>query len=404
MWAPQRSHWLRLRSSQRNQIARNAHGRLPCCRHRHGSNRALELVRESDVSQAGYNVAWLFRYHGDMSSRKRPAEQTEADVLIASRRRCALCYGLFGDLDQKRGQIAHIDRDPSNSVFDNLAYLCLPHHDEYDSKTSQSKRFMPAELINHRDRLYQRVGKDLGDTAAQQITSSPLVLAATMNARQEACIELERDAGLLVERLASHARLEPDEQMLWATVNRFESNIGLVRRDGRLTQTVRDFAHECKIILSDKGMFDRPTQRTEELRELRSYFDVFLTEIDRFASGDRQATTPPAAILNVDTAPFFSLVSGSFSAGVMDFHVRNDGQPVTVLAFDTKTPGAHIRQWYPTSLPPGEVLRAAVDLDHPEPPACTFQLRLRDRAGRQREYVLHLDRQASPQRFDFVEL
>ncbi len=343
-----------------------------------------------------------------MASRKRTPEQTEADVLIASRRRCALCFGFFGDLDQKRGQIAHVDRDPSNADFDNLAYLCLPHHDEYDSKTSQSKRFTPAELIAYRKRLYERMGEGVEEhPQALQLPQSPVAAVASpaANARQEACIELERDAGVLVERLTSHGRLESDEQMLWATIKRFEDNIGLVRRDQGLTQAIRDFAHQCKIILSEKGMFDRPPQeRLAELAELRGHFDAFVSEIDRFVTDGQQPAASRVSASRLETAPFFSLMSGSFSAGVMDFHVRNDGQPVTVLAFETNTLGCRIRQWYPTSLPTNEVLRAAVDLNHPEPRACVFNLRVRDRAGSERLYELRLDRESSPQRFDFVEL
>lgn len=91
-----------------------------------------------------------------MATRRRTPEETETEVLISSRRRCALCFGLFDDLEQKRGQIAHVDRDSSNAEYENLAFLCLPHHDEYDSRTSQSKRFTPAELSRYRDRLYER--------------------------------------------------------------------------------------------------------------------------------------------------------------------------------------------------------------------------------------------------------
>jgi hypothetical protein len=220
-------------------------------------------------------------------SRKRTPDETEAAVLIASRRRCALCYGLVGDIDQKRGQIAHVDRDPSNADFDNLAFLCLPHHDEYDSKTSQSKRFTLSELITYRKKLYDRISQGLDDRAS------------------------------------------PSEVV--------------------------------------------------------------------------QRASPAATAPHAEAAPFFTLVSGSFSAGVMDFHVRNDGQPVTVLAFETTTHGAHIRQWYPTSLPTSEVLRATVLHDHPEPEVCVFQIHLRDRAGLKRTFELRLDRASSPQRFDFFE-
>lgn len=98
--------------------------------------------------------------------RKPPSEEAETDILFNSRRRCALCFGLFSDLSPKRGQIAHVDRDSSNSEYENLCFLCLPHHDEYDSKTSQSKRFTPSELARHREALYTyiRSGQALTET------------------------------------------------------------------------------------------------------------------------------------------------------------------------------------------------------------------------------------------------
>ena len=74
-------------------------------------------------------------------------------MLVGIRRRCALCHGLFGDLAVKEGQLAHVDHDPSNSSEDNLAFLCLNHHDQYDSKRSQSKGVTPAELRVYRAAL-----------------------------------------------------------------------------------------------------------------------------------------------------------------------------------------------------------------------------------------------------------
>ena len=72
-----------------------------------------------------------------------------------SRRRCCLCAGLKGDFSEKRGQIAHLNRDSSNYCDENLAFLCLPHHDEYDSCTSQSKGLTIDELKYHRKNLYE---------------------------------------------------------------------------------------------------------------------------------------------------------------------------------------------------------------------------------------------------------
>jgi len=83
-----------------------------------------------------------------------PGGVAERDVLIASRRRCCLCFFLNGVDEVRKGQIAHLNRDRSDSRFENLVYLCLEHHDEYDSRTSQSRGFSAAEVRDYRDRLY----------------------------------------------------------------------------------------------------------------------------------------------------------------------------------------------------------------------------------------------------------
>jgi len=57
----------------------------------------------------------------------------------------------------KKGQIAHLDRDPQNNRLDNLAFLCLEHHDQYDTRTSQSKGWTIAEVEQYRALLYSKV-------------------------------------------------------------------------------------------------------------------------------------------------------------------------------------------------------------------------------------------------------
>ncbi len=91
-----------------------------------------------------------------MTDRAYTKKATETEVLFKSRRICALCYGLNQDTVPKKGQIAHIDEDSSNASLDNLVYLCLRHHDEYDSTTSQSKGITEQELRKHRSYLYER--------------------------------------------------------------------------------------------------------------------------------------------------------------------------------------------------------------------------------------------------------
>jgi hypothetical protein len=85
--------------------------------------------------------------------RKAIPQETQAAVLAACRRRCATCFGLNRDTRIKPGQIAHLDRDATNPSFDNLVFLCLEHHDLFDSRTSQSKGLTSDEVRRFRQEL-----------------------------------------------------------------------------------------------------------------------------------------------------------------------------------------------------------------------------------------------------------
>lgn len=93
--------------------------------------------------------------HKTMTKRKRISKETETELLVRSRRRCCICFGLNQNLAEKKGQIAHLDGDPSNSDPDNLAYLCFDHHDQYDSRTRQSKGLTIDEVKRYREQLYE---------------------------------------------------------------------------------------------------------------------------------------------------------------------------------------------------------------------------------------------------------
>lgn len=109
-----------------------------------------------------------------MARRRKIPRSVEADILDRSRRRCAICYALNSDSAEKKGQIAHLDHDASNNDPDNLLFLCLEHHDQYDSTTSQSKNLSTAEVIRFRERLYRWVERNLPDEevrkSAQRVT------------------------------------------------------------------------------------------------------------------------------------------------------------------------------------------------------------------------------------------
>ena len=93
-----------------------------------------------------------------MTVRTKIPDSTQAEVLVQSRRRCCVCFGLNRDDSVKKGQIAHLDGDKTNNRIGNLAFLCFDHHDEYDSPTSQSKGLTRMELERFRDELASKFG------------------------------------------------------------------------------------------------------------------------------------------------------------------------------------------------------------------------------------------------------
>ncbi len=90
-------------------------------------------------------------------ARKTIPDSTQATVLLKSRRRCCLCFWLKGDDEVKKGQIAHLDDDNENAAEDNLVFLCLEHHDEYDSTPRLSKGLREQEVKRWRDELYKEM-------------------------------------------------------------------------------------------------------------------------------------------------------------------------------------------------------------------------------------------------------
>lgn len=90
-------------------------------------------------------------------ARKKISDKTITEVLVRSRRRCAMCFGLERDFDIKDGQIAHVDHNHANPELANLVFLCLRHHNEYDSRKSQAKNFIAEELMTYREELYREI-------------------------------------------------------------------------------------------------------------------------------------------------------------------------------------------------------------------------------------------------------
>lgn len=92
-------------------------------------------------------------------ARKPLPKATETSVLVRSRRRCCICFGVDRDTKLKSGQIAHLDKNNSNHSESNLAFLCFEHHDQFDSTSSQRKNFTAGEVREFRRELYQTINK-----------------------------------------------------------------------------------------------------------------------------------------------------------------------------------------------------------------------------------------------------
>jgi hypothetical protein len=85
--------------------------------------------------------------------RKPILDQAQTNVLTKCRRRCCLCFWLDSIDDVVQGQFAHLDKNPAHSEEDNLAFLCLRHHDDYDSIPRLSKGLREKEVRHWRDEL-----------------------------------------------------------------------------------------------------------------------------------------------------------------------------------------------------------------------------------------------------------
>lgn len=107
-----------------------------------------------------------------MSNRKKISADTQKQVLLKSRRRCCLCFWLEGVDDVVKGQIAHLDQDASNNRFENLAFLCFEHHDEYDSRPNVSKGLQQPEVAQWRDELYKEMEYRFRSVRARKVELS----------------------------------------------------------------------------------------------------------------------------------------------------------------------------------------------------------------------------------------
>jgi hypothetical protein len=88
------------------------------------------------------------------------APEVRIEVLRKCRRRCCMCFALKGVDVNVDGQIAHLDQDNTNPQPDNLAYLCLECHKNYDRKSNRVLSYTSDEIKSYRDKMYLAIGPD----------------------------------------------------------------------------------------------------------------------------------------------------------------------------------------------------------------------------------------------------
>jgi predicted nucleotide-binding protein len=90
------------------------------------------------------------------SQRNLVPSRLQNEVLLKSRRRCAVCFGLAQDADAKLGQIAMLAASNATPSIDNLVYLCAEHHAQFDKGRLLSER-----IAAERDHLYQAIASEI---------------------------------------------------------------------------------------------------------------------------------------------------------------------------------------------------------------------------------------------------
>jgi hypothetical protein len=112
-----------------------------------------------------------------------------------------------------------LDQDRGNNALENLAWLCLEHHDAYDSRTSQSKGMTEGELRRYRDELVSLVRQETADVVlpwrqAEErttVVSSGNLLGRILQAYDRESLGLQRGTaanGVALAHLAAKATNE----------------------------------------------------------------------------------------------------------------------------------------------------------------------------------------------------
>jgi hypothetical protein len=166
-------------------------------------------------------------------------QSVQAEVLVESRRRCCICFGLNRDTALKVGQIAHLDKDSANPRKENLAFLCFEHHDLYDSSTRQSKNLTMEEVKHYRTELQKALNMAFG----QAVTFGEVRTFSDPVAGHYLLESPNESADLKVTRLPD-GTFHVHGFAFWGTKRKYGPNIGEIDFIGSLVGDSLVFSDE----------------------------------------------------------------------------------------------------------------------------------------------------------------
>ena len=240
-------------------------------------------------------------------SRKKINSTDEATLLMACRRRCCLCAFYKSDYSQKRGQIAHIDKDRSNAAISNLAFLCLECHDAYDSTSSQSKNYTQKEVRSCKDKL---------EAYFAPVEQLQVNVSLTLNLTPD---ELEEKRSEIQRTIAETVGREMDSMNLRFAAERID--LTLDERETQLLADESEDGHLGNLCVREFAIVDVTRDLPHELPTFGAYFGEDYLEEFVTASKIVEAFEAPNCQAHFDTKGEYC----SYDDSVLSIYVRSFG-------------------------------------------------------------------------------
>jgi hypothetical protein len=198
-------------------------------------------------------------------------KNVETQVLLTSRRRCALCFGLDGDTTEKEGQVAHVDRNPSNVELANAAWLCTKHHARYDSRSRQTKGHTLEELRAYQGMLAEYlVSPAAWPDAGTNRTQGPGVSLEVFDRR----VPTYRVTIEFLRTVSKGTRIELQELFKFAT----ETDEVLFLFDDHIAAYLAELFKRALRYRAVNIMIEPPDRRTPELTEEEAQHLLWFSE------------------------------------------------------------------------------------------------------------------------------